>query len=535
MESFLQYTFYLKYYFCADYKYHLNYIFNLFSLSCLHFFCTFGNFGAVLDSLIGKHKLQTINMLTQIQTQKQQLKILPQQIQMLNIFHLNVLELDQRIQDELEENPLLEVNEEEETVAVEKFAKESVQDYEDWEEHGYDDIPDYKMEYENYFNSDTVPNVPIKAFSDFRESLKEQIRYMGLSDKELCLADYIIDCLNCNGFLLQSLEDMADDLSFKQGVIVEEDELEQVVQIIHQLDPVGVGAKNTRECLLLQLKNMGKKGPDVKTAIKLLENHYADLSHRNMEKIMESLGIDEEELKIVLRLLSSLKLKPVLEEFEGNAANNNIIPDFILTVDDDSGDIEVNLYRSRSSSLYINQSLMETVQVASANRDKSATQYLKSKLSSAQWFVNAIKQREGTMMQIMKAIVDLQREYFRTGEVSLLKPMILKNIADKVGVDISTVSRVTSNKYVDTPFGIILLKNLFTEGIINKEGEVISNRVIQSAIEGVIENEDKLNPYTDQQLVAILANKGINVARRTIAKYREQLQIPVAQLRRMWA
>jgi RNA polymerase sigma-54 factor len=253
-----------------------------------------------------------------------------------------------------------------------------------------------------------------------------------------------------------------------------------------------------------------------------------------MEKIMEALSIDEEELKIVLRLLASLKLKPILEEFEGATVNNNIIPDFILTVDDD-GEIEVNLYRSRSSSLYINQSLMETVHFGAATRDKSATQYLKSKLSSAQWFVNAIKQREGTMMHIMKAIVDLQREYFKTGDVSLLKPMILKNIADKVGVDISTVSRVTSNKYVDTPFGIILLKNLFTEGIINKEGEVISNRVIQSAIEGVIEKEDKSNPYTDQQLVAILANKGINVARRTIAKYREQLQIPVAQLRRMWA
>ncbi|HEX8678120.1 MAG TPA: RNA polymerase factor sigma-54 [Segetibacter sp.] len=473
-------------------------------------------------------------MLTQIQTQKQQLKILPQQIQMLNIFHLNVLELDQRIQDELEENPLLEMNEEEETVAVEKFAKESVQDYEDWEEHGYDDVPDYKLEYENYFNSETVPNVPIKAFSDYRQALKDQVRYLDLSDKELHLADYIIDCLNCNGFLLQDLEDMADDLSFKQGVIVEADELEKVLKQIQKLDPVGIGAKNTRECLLLQLDSLIKKGPDVKMAIKLLENHYADLSHRNMERIMESLSIDEEELKIILRLLASLKLKPVVEEFEGSTVNNNIIPDFLLTVDDD-GEIEVNLYRARSSSLYINQSLMETVQFASAKRDKSATQYLKSKLSSAQWFVNAIKQREGTMMQIMKAIVDQQREYFKTGEVSLLKPMILKNVADKVGVDISTVSRVTSNKYVDTPFGIILLKNLFTEGIINKEGEVISNRVIQSAIEGVIEMENKLNPYTDQQLVAILANKGINVARRTIAKYREQLQIPVAQLRRMWA
>ncbi len=471
-------------------------------------------------------------MLSQIQTQKQQLKILPQQIQMLNIFHLNVLELDQRIHDELEENPLLEVNDEEEATAVEKFAKETVQDFESWDEHGYDDVPDYKLEYENYFNSESTPNIPIKASTDFRENLREQIRFEGLNERQLQLADYIIDCLDGNGFLQQNLEDMSDDLSFKQGV-VEVNELEEVVAAIQKLEPVGICSRNTRECLLLQLHNMTKKGPDVKMAITLLEKHYSDLSHRNMERLMESLNIDEDELKIVLKLLASLKLKPMPDDSDSSVTNNNIIPDFILTVDD-NGEIEVNLYRSRSSSLYINQSLMETVQ-QSGKKDKAAVQYLKSKLNSAQWFVNAIKQRESTMMQIMKAMVTQQNEYFKTGDISLLKPMILKNIADKVGVDISTVSRVTSNKYVDTPFGIILLKNLFTEGIINKEGEVISNRVIQSAIEGVIEKEDKLSPYTDQQLVSILANKGISVARRTIAKYREQMQIPVAQLRRMWA
>jgi RNA polymerase sigma-54 factor len=473
-------------------------------------------------------------MLSQIQTQKQQLKILPQQIQMLNIFHLNVMELDQRIQDELDENPLLEQNNEEENVNIDKFSKESVQDYESWEEHGYDDIPNYKLEYENYFHNDSIPNIPIKASTDFRESLKDQIRYFDLTDRQLQLADYIIDCLNGNGLLAQELENMADDLSFKQGMIVEPEELEEVLKAVQRLEPVGIGAQSTKECLLLQLYNIQKKGPDVKKAIQLLENHYSDLSHRNMEKIMDALEVDEEELKIILKLLASLKMKPLAEMETGLSTNNNILPDFILMVNDND-EIEINLFRSRSSSLYINQSLMETVEHAGQTKDKIATQYLKSKLNSAQWFVNAIKQRESTMMQIMKAIVELQREYFLYGDVSLLKPMILKNIADKVGVDISTVSRVTSNKYVDTPFGIILLKNLFTEGIINKKGEIISNRVIQSAIEGVIEKEDKLNPYTDQQLVAILASKGINVARRTIAKYREQLQIPVAQLRRMWA
>jgi RNA polymerase sigma-54 factor len=421
-------------------------------------------------------------MLSQIQTQKQQLKILPQQIQMLNIFHLNVMELDQRIQDELDENPLLEQNNEEENVNIDKFSKESVQDYESWEEHGYDDIPNYKLEYENYFHNDSIPNIPIKASTDFRESLKDQIRYFDLTDRQLQLADYIIDCLNGNGLLAQELENMADDLSFKQGMIVETEELEEVLKAVQRLEPVGIGAQSTKECLLLQLYNLSKKGPDVKKAIQLLENHYSDLSHRNMEKIMDALDVDEEELKIILKLLSSLKMKPLAEMEAGLATNNNILPDFILMVNDNE-EIEINLFRSRSSSLYINQSLMETVEHAGQKKDKIATQYLKSKLNSAQWFVNAIKQRESTMMQIMKAIVELQREYFLYGDVSLLKPMILKNIADKVGVDISTVSRVTSNKYVDTPFGIILLKNLFTEGIINKEGEIISNRVIQSAIE----------------------------------------------------
>lgn len=474
-------------------------------------------------------------MISQVQTQKQQLKILPQQIQMLNIFHLNVMELDQRIHDELEENPLLEKTEEEDSQIDDKFTKEAVQDFEDWEEHGYDDIPDYKTEYENYFNKEEAPNIPIKACTDFREALKDQVRFADLTEVQLRRADYLIDCLSNNGFLVQEVEDMADDLSFKEGSIVEPSELEEIIQVLQKLEPVGIAAKNARECLLLQLYRMEKKGPDVKKAICLLEDHYHDLSRRNMDKIMEALQLEEDELKIILKLLSSLKMKPILEEVEGSlAVNNNILPDFILTVNEEE-QIDVNLFKSRSSSLYINHSLMETVQTASKSQNKAATQYLKSKLNAAQWFVNAIKQRESTMMQIMHAIVKLQREYFLYGDVSLLKPMILKNIAEIVGVDISTVSRVTSNKYVDTPFGIILLKNLFTEGIINNEGEVISNRVIQSAIEGVIEVEDKTNPFTDQQLVTILADKGIIVARRTIAKYREQLQIPIAQLRRMWA
>jgi RNA polymerase sigma-54 factor len=253
-----------------------------------------------------------------------------------------------------------------------------------------------------------------------------------------------------------------------------------------------------------------------------------------MDKIKANLKIDEEELKIVLTLISTLKMRPVCELQEGVSTNQNILPDFIVTRSNDS--IEVQLYRQRSESLNINSTWKEMAENnAKVTTDKSAVQYIKNKLQSAQWFIHAVQQRESTMLKIMRSIVNLQHEYFQTGDINLLKPMILKNVAELVGVDISTVSRITCNKYAETPFGLILLKDLFTEGIANEKGQVISNRVIQSAIEEVIQNEDKHNPYTDQQLVKILSQKGFSVARRTVAKYREQLQIPVSHVRGLWA
>jgi RNA polymerase sigma-54 factor len=234
----------------------------------------------------------------------------------------------------------------------------------------------------------------------------------------------------------------------------------------------------------------------------------------------------------VLKLIAALKMRPICEVQEG--VNQNILPDFVVNRNGDN--IEVQLYRQRSESLNINSSWKEMAEsTAKMTTDKSAMQYIKNKLQSAQWFIHAVQQREGTMLKIMKAIVDMQRDYFITGDINQLKPMILKNIAEIVGVDISTVSRITCNKYAETPFGLLLLKDLFTEGIANQKGQVISNKVIQSAIEEVIEGEDKHNPYTDQQLVKILAQKGFSVARRTVAKYREQLQIPVSHVRGLWA
>ncbi|MBO9570631.1 MAG: RNA polymerase factor sigma-54 [Chitinophagaceae bacterium] len=474
-------------------------------------------------------------MLHQNLSQRQQLKILPQQIQLLNLFHLNTIELEHRIQQELEENPLLEENASEEITDTDKYNKEAVQDYKDWDEYGYDDVPDYKTEYENYFNSEKIPERPIPEATDFREALKQQFKLMYTDEREIMLADYLIDSLNENGMLDNDLADIADDLSFRYKNWLEVAELETVLHKIQQLEPAGIGARSIRESLLLQLNRMNTKRPDVKMAIRLLEEHFTDLGSRNMDKIMHHLQIEDDELKIILQLLASLKMKPISGGTDSFQANQQIMPDFIITLD--GGELEVSLYRQRSASLHINQNWMESVKTSeeSAGTDKATRQYLRNKLNAAQWFVSAIKQRESTMLKVVRAIVKLQHDYFLEGDIKLIKPMILKNIAEMVGVDISTVSRITCNKYVSTPFGTLLLKDLFTEGIINKQGETISNRVIQTAIEEVIETEDKQKPFTDQQLVSILSQKGFSIARRTVAKYRELLQIPVAQMRALWA
>ena len=473
-------------------------------------------------------------MINQRLAQKQRLKILPQQIQLLNFFHLNTLELEQRIQQEMEDNPLLDDQKNEFEPLVEKFNKDAVQDFQDWEERGYDDIPDYKLEYGNYLHNDKLPERPITSGFDYRILLKEQFKVNNTDAREIELAEYIIDSLNDHGLMEQELQDLAEDISFKHNKWVEAEEVGKVLFKIQQLEPVGIGSRNIRECLLIQLRHFNQKRPDVRMAIQLLEHHFTDLHNRNMDKIKHHLKIDDEELKIVLQLIATLKMKPVCEQQDAINVNQTIIPDFILLQNGD--ELEVTLYKHRSESLNINTSWKQMAEGGKqVNTDKSAMQYLKNKLQSAQWFINAVQQREATMLKIMRAILHLQYEYFLTGDINVLKPMILKNIAEMVGVDISTVSRITCNKYIETPFGLLLLKDLFTEGIANEKGQVISNKVIQSAIEEVIETEDKHNPYTDQQLVNILSQKGFSVARRTVAKYREQLQIPVSHVRGLWA
>lgn len=475
-------------------------------------------------------------MINQSNIQKQQLRILPQQIQLLNLFHLNTLELHQKITEELEENPCLEEKatevEDDETENIAN--KKNEDDCKDWEEDMFDDLADAKVIYSNYLNKEIYSEKPFIQGDSFRQALKDQYRFMLNNEEDLRMADYIVDSMDEHGFLAEDTDVLAENFSFKNNRWVSAAEIENMLLFLQGLEPAGIGARNVCECLILQLKRLQNDSWQVKKAITLLENYYVDLKNRNMPRIREALQLNEEELKEVLKLIGSLNMHPVTAAQDESFSNGYIIPDFILTVDGDT--MNVSLYRSCADSLTINYDWLETVNSKAGSRqgDRATQQYIKSKITSAKWFVSAIQQRECSMLKIMKAIAQWQHEYFLEGNVAFLKPMILKDIAQAVQMDISSVSRITSNKYVSTPFGLILLKDLFNEGIRTVEGDIVSNHVIKNALEEIINAEDKKSPFTDQQLVKKLSQRGYIIARRTVAKYRELLRIPTAQMRALW-
>jgi RNA polymerase sigma-54 factor len=473
-------------------------------------------------------------MLNQLQSQKLQHKILPHHIALLNLLHLDSLSLEQRIEDEINENPALEESTNPDDSLQDKFSKETVQDFQNWEEYGYDDIPDYKTEYENYLPSDKMPDRQIAEAVDYRLELKKQFRFIELDEAKYPLADFIVDSLDEFGFLSQDLETVAEEISFKQHAWIDAPDLEEILENIHELDPMGCGSRNLGEFFRIQLTKMDQAKPMVRMATELVTFHFQDLHACNVEKIRREMKLKDEEVKQVLQLLAALKTRPVTSSVNTIQVNNTVFPDFIITMEGE--EITVALARQRSATLHVNQSWAETVQNLDNDKstDRGTRQYMRSKLASAQWFIKAIRERESNMLKVIKAIVHFQAEYFKFGDTMQLKPMVLKNIAEIVGLDISTVSRITCNKYADTPFGMILLKDLFTEGLSNKDGMIISNKVIQTIVEEVVEKEDKKRPYTDQQLADILSGRGYIVARRTIAKYRDQLNIPVAQMRALF-
>jgi RNA polymerase sigma-54 factor len=475
-------------------------------------------------------------MQRQAQVQKQTLKYSPLQIQMLNLLHLTTMELEQRIKEEMEINPVLEEGKEEQsqdTAEVEdtvgKGGEEvpAVQDYYDWDEFRDDDIPDYKTVSNNYSADDEVYTRPIVESISFRDELKEQIRFLSLNDRQQFIADFILDSLDEDGFLRRDCDSIADDISFANNIYIEAEEVENMLKLIQRLDPPGIGARDLRECLSIQLNRIEGDQPGVKLAKRVIKNLFEELGNRNYEKIMRVLEIGEAELKQALGVIVSLNPKPSSGLRNDSLINENIKPDFILTYASND-EIEVQLAWGNSPALRLNKYFID---MAGEKKDKPTKQFLKTKISSAKWFIDAIKQRETTMLNTLKAIVKLQFEYFQTGNIKLLKPMILKDVADIIGMDISTVSRVTTNKYVQTPFGIVLLKDLFTEGVANDMGVEVSNRAIQEAIREIIDGEDKRHPLNDQKITELLAERDYQVARRTVAKYREQLGLPTARLR----
>ncbi len=481
-------------------------------------------------------------MQRQTQVHKQTLKYSPLQIQMLNLLHLTTMELEQRIKEEMEENPVLEEGKEEstpeetaeyedpgETVGTGGEEAPAVQDYYDWDEFRDDDIPDYKTKVNNYSPDDELYTRPIVETISFRDELKEQINFLQLDERQQFIASFILDSLDEDGFLRRDCDVIADDISFANSLFIETAEVEAMLKLIQRLDPPGIAARDLKECLLLQLDRLEEHDPYQPLARKILSSLFEELGNRNYDKIKRVLDIEDDALKGALQVITSLNPKPASGLRNDSVINENIKPDFLLRYIND-GEIEVELAWGNSPPLRLNSAL---TQMAHTKKDKATNQFLKNKINSAKWFIDAIKQRETTMLNTVKAIIKLQYEYFQTGNVKLLRPMILKDVADLIGMDISTISRVTTNKYVQTPFGIVLLKDLFTEGVANDMGVEVSNRAIQEAIREIIEQEDKRHPLNDQQITALLAEKDYNVARRTVAKYREQMGLPTARLRVM--
>jgi len=468
-----------------------------------------------------------------LQSQKQTLKISPSQIQLLNFLQLNSLELEQYIKNELEENPLLEERENDEQddfndvdFSATPQAEDRTQDYMDWEEFSNDDVPDYRTRIENTSDDDKVYAPIIVEATDWRSELKEQFHLLPFTERQLMLADFLVDSLTDQGYLPTSVSTLTDDVSFTLGIFVEEEDIQLLVNFLRQMEPVGLGARDLQDCLLMQLAR--KKSQAAGVASWLVDDLFEEVAARNYDKIMRMSGLSLQELKEAIALISTLRPFPIING--GNTSSvslkETIVPDYIISVEDEI--IEVSLNSRGIPPLKVNSDYAKSV-----GGSRSATQYVNSKIASAQWLIEAIIQRESTMLKTMRTIVNLQRDYFRTGDVRFLKPMVLRDIAEHIKMDVSTISRTTSGKYAQTPFGIIHLKDLFTEGVKTENGEEVSNRQIQSALTELVALEDKYQPLNDTQLTDLLAQQGYPLARRTVAKYRDLLGIPSATMRRV--
>ncbi|MFO7844568.1 MAG: RNA polymerase factor sigma-54 [Bacteroidales bacterium] len=484
-------------------------------------------------------------MLKQSLQQKLLQKLSPQQIQMIKLLEIPTIQLEQRIKKELEENPVLEEGKDEEELLndpEEDFGDDSIDN--DSDEFSLDDYindedtPSYKLSVNNYSKDDKREDIPYSVGTSFHEHLQNQIGLRNLSEKEEMLALYLIGNIDDDGYVRRKIEAIVNDLAFSQNIETDEDELLEVLKVIQDMEPVGVGARTLQECLLLQIDNKNQEIPEIQLARKILKYYFLEFTKKHYEKIITRLNISEEELKNAVNEILKLNPKPGSSYSESQSQTvQTIVPDFIL--DNKDGELQLSLNAKNVPDLRLNSTYTDMLKGYAQKRkdqktqnDKEAISFVKQKLDSAKWFIDAIKQRQNTLMLTMNAIIEYQYNYFLEGDESQLKPMILKDVAERTGLDISTISRVANSKYVQTHFGIYPLKYFFSEGLQTDSGDEVSSREIKSILRNCVENEDKKKPLTDDKLTNILKEKGYRIARRTVAKYREQLNIPVARLRK---
>jgi RNA polymerase sigma-54 factor len=472
-------------------------------------------------------------------------KLSPQQIQLMKLIQLPTQAFEQRVNQELEENPALEGGKEVQETFEDDYEKEDNSDFEERTEiietdiniDDYlsdDDTPNYKLTANNYSADDEEKQIPYASGTSFNQYLLQQLNTYRFSDEEKAIAEFLVGSVDESGYIRRDIQDIVDDLAFTQNIYTTEEQVKKILAIVQELDPPGVGARNLQECLLIQLKRK-EQTPAVVLATSILRDAFDHFTKKHYKKLIQKFDITEDQLREAISEIENLNPRPGGSYAGTTKMVQHIVPDFAIKIVD--GELELTLNGRNAPELHISHDYTEMLKGYKESKTKSkaqkdAVQFIKQKLDAAKWFIDAIKQRQQTLYITMHAIMEHQKEYFLTGDERKLKPMILKDIADKINMDVSTISRVANSKYVDTPYGTKLIKEFFSESMKNDQGEDVSTREIKNILEQTIKEEDKRKPLTDDKLAKILKEKGYPIARRTIAKYREQLGIPVARLRK---
>jgi len=469
-------------------------------------------------------------------------KLSPQQIQLMKLIQLPTQAFEEKLKQEIEENPALESGKE----TTDEFDNKQDDEYDDAGNETIetdiniddylsdDETPSYKLQTNNYSDSDEDKHIPYASGTSFNQHLKTQLNTLILTEHERQIAEFLVGSIDESGYIRRSIEDIVDDLAFTANIYTDEEEVASMLKFVHQLDPAGVGARNLEECLLIQLRRKEEQ-EQRNLAIAILENAFDHFVKKHYKKLLQKFDVTEDQLKEAIHEIEKLNPKPGGSYAGSNKIVEQIVPDFSIRIVE--GKLELTLNSRNAPELHVSYEYNNMLKGYKESKDKSKSQkdavlFIKQKLDAAKWFIDAIKQRQQTLLLTMNAIMHRQSEYFLTGDERKLKPMILKDIADKINMDVSTVSRVANSKYVDTPYGTKLIKEFFSESMKNDQGEDVSTREIKKILQTVIEEENKKKPLTDDKLSAILKEKGYLIARRTVAKYREQLDIPVARLRK---